>query len=104
VPAAQWRMQTFDMGSARLVSRMRWGGIQLGRCAAASVEQGSNARTSLGGKDTMSGWDSARSLRELAADRPLRGCVGRTGSESPYLARRENRQAPRGGLFVVIDR
>jgi len=34
--------------------------------------------------DTASGrgWDSARSLRELTANMPLRGCVGRTGVSS----------------------
>ena len=50
------------------------------------------------------GWDSARSLRELPANMPLRGCVGRTGFESPYLTRRENKKAPRGGLFIFWRR
>ncbi len=35
------------------------------------------------------GWDSARTRCGLAADRPLRGCVGRTGFESPDHTRRE---------------
>ena len=44
------------------------------------------------------GWDSARSLRELPANLQLCCSVGRTGFESPYLTRRENKKAPRGAV------
>jgi hypothetical protein len=50
------------------------------------------------------GWDSARPLRGLPADRPLRGCVGRTGLEVLNHTRRENEKAPRGGLFIFWRR
>ena len=45
------------------------------------------------------GWDSARSRRELPADRPLCGCVGRTGVDVRNHTRREKQKAPRGGLL-----
>ena len=48
------------------------------------------------------GWDSARSLRELPANMRLCRCVGRTGFESPYLTRRENKMGPRGAHFCFL--
>ena len=50
------------------------------------------------------GWDSARSLRELPADMPLRGRVGRTGLSSATTLGRKTRTGPTRGPVLVFWR
>ena len=80
--------------------------------AAAPVERGSHPRPTRQKYKTprkgrfifwRRGWDSARSLRELPADMPLRGCVGRTGfSSSTHSAKIQN--APKGAFHILAER
>ena len=50
------------------------------------------------------GWDSTRSLRELVADKPLCGCVGRTAFEVLNRTRPENKMGPVRGPISVFWR
>ena len=51
-----------------------------------------------------SGWDSARSLRKLAADMPLRSSVGRTEFERPYPPRQKCKRPQKGAFHILAER
>jgi hypothetical protein len=68
-----------------------------------SVLGGHQGRTASKGLFTVwrRGWNSARPLRELPADRPLYGCLGRTGFESPDHTRREIKNGATRAPFSI---